>query len=222
MTIAGNQGQNVYPSPDNYATSSFPQKVPAPSSDPDAGTLVTVQYGRDWQEVLMAAVDQLLNPATWEGDHDAVILALNRATNFKDMLQTEVVAGGDLEAPYYDDATDVGDSAPEETQTWYGTFTDVLAPAAELDFVENALVFVFSGLLAIGVAPSVGIAFKTIATSFVIAQKAGDIGELIRIVVDGKTDITVDTTGHAGEIIETPIYADPRSDLHQVYVMKVS
>lgn len=167
----------------------------------------------------MAAVDQLRNPATWQGDHDEIILALNRATNLKDLLQTDM---GMVQTPFWDDASDVGDDAPDDAQIWYGQVADVAAPPAELTWFENTAIWVFTGLLAFSGTPAAAIAFRTIAPKFVIAQKAGDVGEVIRIVVDAQDVGRVDTTGRAGQIIETPIVADPDLSTHQIYLIKAS
>lgn len=220
MTIAGNQGQNVYPAPDNYPDSSFPQTVPAPDVDPDdAGTLITVQYSWKWREVLMAAVDQLRNPATWQGDHDEIILAVDRATNLKDLLQTDV---GAVETPYWDDASDVDDNAASDMQPWYGYVDDPTLPAGELNFFESALVWTFTGLLAVSGTPAAAILFHTIAPKFIIAQKAGDVGEVIRIIVNAEDVARVDTSGRAGEIIETPIIPTESDTGYDVLIVKES
>lgn len=224
MTIAGNQGQNLYPDPDNYPVSSFPDPVPAPDVDPDAGFFITVRYGWQWQQVLLAAIDQLLNPATWEGDHDTVITALNRATNLKDMMQIDL--GSTIPTPYWDEDTEVDDTAPVTSQTWYGTVSDPEAPPDELDFVENAAIWIMTGFLAvatweIGAAPA--ILFHTIAPKFVIASRRGDVGEIIRILVDGEEAARVDTSSSSvGDVINTPIVADPAIEGHDIMIIQVS
>jgi len=220
VTIAGNQGQNVYPAPDNYPASSFPQPVPAPLVDPnDAGTLITVQYSWEWQQVLLAAVDQLRNPATWQGDHDDIILAIDRATDLKDQLQINIQP--DAQTPYWDDAEDVDDTAPADMQTWYGEMTDPDAPPGELDFVENAALWAVSGMIAYATGSiGVALAFRTFVSKFILIQKAGDVGETIRFVIDNQDAVTINTAGRAGELIEVPIIGDDSLDEHQLYIIK--
>lgn len=216
--IAGNQGQNVYPFPDNYADSSFPEPVPAPTVDPDdAGTLMTVQYSWEWQQVLLAAVDQLRNPATWQGDHDEVITTLNRATNLKEMLQIPVLES--VPSPYWDDASDNEIQVPAEEQTWYGAVTDWLAPVYELDFAQNLALWALTGFVAYAAGPGAAIFFRTTAKRFVIAVEATDIAEIIRVVVDS-AEFRVDTTGFEGEIIELNVIADPDLEEHDIYVIQ--
>lgn len=208
--------------PGDYPASSFAQPVPPPDVDPDGGTPLIVQYAAEWQPVLAAAVEQLMLMATWEGTEAEKLLAVQRGNMLKDLLQIPVSACDEIDTPYWDDATDVEDEASIDDQIWYGTVTDPEAPPDELDFVENALVWIFTGLIALatpelGFAPA--IAFNTIAPKFLIAQKAGDVGEIIRIVVDGQEAARVDTTGRSGEIISTPVYGDPSLDMHQIYVI---
>lgn len=129
----------------------------------------------------------------------------------------------DIQTPFWDEASDVDDSEPADMQPWYGQVTNPTAPAAELDFVENALVWIFTGLIAaatpeIGFAPA--ILFHTIAPKFIIAQKRGDFAEIIRIVVDGQDAAVIDTSSYsAGDIIETPIIADPALDSHDLLIL---
>jgi len=128
--------------------------------------------------------------------------------------------------PFWDEDTDVDDQEPTATQTWYGTVSDPEAAPAQLDFVENAAVWIFTGFLAvatieIGAAPA--ILFNTIAPRFILATKRGDLGEIIRILVDGEEAAQVDTSGYAaGEVIRTPIIGDPELTSHQVMIIQVS
>jgi len=225
MTIAGNQGQNVYPFPDNYPASSFPQPVPAPTVDPDdAGTLMTVQYSWEWQQVLLAAVDQLLNPYTWQGDHDEIITALNRAANLKDMLQIPVL---EAPTPFWDDESDVEDSEPADMQPWYGQVSNPNAPAGELDFVESVALWFFTGIVALatfevgGLAPA--IVFHTTVEKFIILQKRGDAAQTIRFLVDGEDAKFVNTAPYSpGDIIEVPITTPVTGGDHTLMIVQTS
>lgn len=216
--IAGNQGQNIYPDPENYPVSSFPQPVPAPSVDPDdAGTLLLVQYSWEWQQVLLAAVDQLRNPATWQGDHDEIITALNRATNLKEMLQKP--ANVSIQSPFWDNESDNEISLPADEQVWYGAVTNWLAPADELDFVQNIALWVLTGFVAYAGGIGAAIFFRTTAKRFIVAVEAGDVPEIIRVVVDS-AEFRIDTTGFEGEIIELNVIADPEIEEHDLYIIK--
>jgi len=225
VTIAGNQGQNVYPFPDNYPDTSFPQPVPAPEVDPDdAGTLISVQYSYLWQPVLMAAVDQLRNPATWQGDHDDIILALDRATNLKDLLQIPVVIAP---TPFWDDESDVEDSEPADMQPWYGQVSNPEAPAGELDFVESVALWFFTGIVALatfevgGIAPAV--VFHTTVEKFIILQKRGDAAQTIRFVIDGEDAKFVNTAPYSpGDIISTPLVTPVTGGDHTLMMIQTA
>lgn len=225
MTTAGNQGQNVYPNPDNYPTSSFPDKVPAPDGEPDdAGTLITVQYSWLWREVLMAAVDQLRNPATWQGDHDQVIQAIDRATNLKWFLN---VPFEEAPTPFWDDESDVEDSEPADMQPWYGSVSNPEGPAGELDFVESVALWFFTGIVALatfevgGLAPA--IVFHTTVEKFIILQKRGDAAATIRFVIDGEDAAFVNTAPYApGDIVSTPITTPVTGGDHTLMIVQTS
>lgn len=225
MTIAGNQGQNVYPDPDNYPTSSFPQKVPAPDVEPDdADTLIFVQYSWTWREVLMAAIDQLINPATWQGDHDEIIQAMDRAIVLKHLIQTPLNADDMIPTPFWDNADDVDDEAEPDMQIWYGECDNPTAPAGELDFVESVLLWAFTGLIAVatfeigGIAPA--ILFHTTVEKFIIIQKRGDVAETIRFVVDSQDAKFVNTAPYApGDLIETTIVTPQTGGDHTLMII---
>jgi len=90
----GDFAGNDYPNPDNFPFASFPQEVPPPASESDAGDLITVQYSQNWADVLSAAVDQLLQFSSWEGDDDQKRLAVMRANNLKSALRRVIVTEG--------------------------------------------------------------------------------------------------------------------------------
>lgn len=205
---------NLYPNGFNYPEVSFPQELTPPDVDPDDPDLemILVEYNPAWQEVLLAAVDQLLQYSSWEGDQDAKILAVNRASNLKWLLQEPVNVNEEIPAPYWDDAADVDDSLPVDEQEWYGMVTNPTAPADELTFVENAVIWIFTGFIALVLAPALpagvaaGLTFRTLATRFTLAFRRGDIIEQIRIVIDAEDYGTVNTGDvGVGEIIEVNV-----------------
>lgn len=174
--------------------------------------------------MLLAAVDQLLNPATWQGEHDEVITALNRATNLKDMLQVPVRFAP---TPFWDDESDLEDEEPADMQPWYGGVTNPTAPAGELDFVENLALWIITGIVGIatfevgGVAPA--LAFHTTVEKFIILQKRGDAAATIRFVVDGQDAKFVNTAPYApGDIIETKIVTPATGGGHDLLIVQTS
>lgn len=204
---------NFYPNASNFPEPSFPQELTAPIPDPDVPETILVEYNPEWTPVLMAAVDQLLQYSSWAGDHDDKIAAVNKANNLKWMLQNPVQVGErEIPTPYWDDETNVEDEEPIEVQTWYGQTSNPNAPPGDVTFVQNAVIWIISGFIALVLAPSlpVGVAaaltFRTLATRFTLAFNRGDIIEQIRIIIDAKDYGTVDTSTVAvGDIIEIDV-----------------
>jgi hypothetical protein len=165
-----------------------------------------------------------LNPATWQGDHDDVILALNRATNLKEMLQ---IPANEYPTPFWDDESDLEDEEPADMQPWYGQVTNPNAPAGELDFVESVALWIITGIVAIatfevgGVAPA--LAFHTTVEKFIILQKRGDAAATIRFVVDGEDAKFVNTAPYSpGDIIETPIVTPQTGGDHTLLIIQTA
>lgn len=133
--------------------------------------------------------------------------------------------GGGIPTPFWDDAADVDDQESAEEQTWYGYVTDPEADPEELTFIENAAIWTFTGFIAfasweVGFAPAV--VFHTIAPRFVLAWKRGDVGEIIRVIVDGAEAGTVDTTSAAeGELVEFNVVADQDLEEHELILVQV-
>lgn len=215
--------------------SSVPNKLytsqhgfPTPNSPPDeTGCRVfTIPAQEDWFALFMGAFEPFrwVNNFYQNGDmteqetSDALcaIIDASYIQAATGMCETQV------ETPFWDEATNVDDDAPADDQIWYGEVEDATAPADSLTWFENTAIWAFTGLLAFSGTPAAAIAFQTVAPKFVLAQRAGDVGEVIRIVVDGGDVATIDTTGRSGEVIETTVVTDPDIDLHQIYVLKVS
>jgi len=219
---------NFYPNVDNYPEVSFPQELTPPDVDPDDPDLemILVEYNPEWTAVLMAAVDQLLQYSSWEGTHDEKIQAVNRASNLKWLLQEPVSVSQEIPAPYWDSDEDVDDSETPDEQEWYGMVTNPTAPANELTFVENAVIWIFTGFIALVLAPALpvgvaaGLAFRTLATRFTLAFRRGDIIEQIRIIIDAKDYGTVNTGDVAvGDIIELQVNGLDEADFHDILLV---
>lgn len=220
--------QNTYPNPTNFPEVSFPEELTPPPVDPDDPDLemILVEYNPAWTKVLMAACDQLGQYSSWVGTDDEKKLAVNRAIILKILLQTPVDITEEVPAPYWDDDADVDDEATPEEQDWYGEVTNPTAPANELTFVENAVIWIFTGFIALVLSPALpagvaaGLAFRTLATRFTLAFRRGDIIEQIRIVIDAKDYGTVDTSTVAeGDIIEVDVNGLDDLDFHDILLV---
>lgn len=218
---------NDYPNAFNYPAVSFPQEITPPAFEPDNDELIYVAYSLEWQKVLLAAVDQLCQYSTWLGDHDTKILAVNRAIYLKWLLTMPVETGDtDLPTPYWDDDISVDDEMPIETQTWYGMVTNPAAAANELTFVENAVIWIFTGFVALVLSPAlpVGVAaaltFRTLATRFTLAFNRGDIAEQFRVIIDATDYGNVDTADLAvGDIVELNVDGLSETAFHDIMIV---
>lgn len=220
---------NFYPNGFNYPEVSFPQELIPPDVDPDDPDLemILVEYNPAWKEVLMAAVDQLLQYSSWQGDQDTKILAVNRASNLKWLLQEPVDISDEIPAPYWDTEEDVDDSLPPDEQDWYGYVENATAPAGEMTFVQSAVIWVLTGFVALVLSPTLpigaaaAVTFRTLATRFTLAFNRGDIGEQFRVIIDAADYETVDTSAlSVGDIIE--INVDGLADLpeHDILIVR--
>jgi len=219
--------QNAYPNPINFSEASFLQEVMPPDVDPDEGVTNLYAYNPAWSKVLAAACDQMLQFPSWIGTHDEKILAVDRALSLKIQLQTPVYVGErEIPAPYWDDDEDVDDEMPVADQTWYGVVTNPTDPADELTFVENAVIWIISGFIALVLVPALpagvaaGLAFRTIATRFTLAFNRGDIREQFRVIIDAQDYGTVDTDGlDAGDIVEMNVDGLETADFHDILIV---
>lgn len=218
---------NALPNQDNFSEVSFPQELTPPSVDPDEGETNLYAYNPAWSKVLAASCDQMLQYPSWLGTDDEKKIAVNRALTLKILLQTPVyVAEREVPAPYWDDDADVDDEMPQEDQEWYGMVTNPSAPADELTFVENAVIWIFTGFIALVLSPALpagvaaGLAFRTLATRFTLAFRRGDIREQIRIIIDAKDYGEVDTADVSeGEIIEINVNGLDDADFHDILLV---
>lgn len=122
-------------------------------------------------------------------------------------------------APYWDDAADNEVELPETEQTWYGAVTDWLAPVDELNFEQNIALWALTGFVAYAGGVGSAIFFRTTAKRFIIAIEAGEIAEIIRIVVDA-AEFNIDTTGLEGTIIEQEVITVPEVEEHDIYIIR--
>lgn len=219
---------NLYPGPFNFPVPSFHLgAVTPPDVDPDEGETILVAYNPEWSPVLAAACNQLLQYNSWLGTYAERILAAERAANLKIQLMIPVEVGEeDYPAPYWDSDEDVDDEMPAEEQEWYGMVTNPTAPANELTFVENAVIWIITGFIALVLSPALpagvaaGLAFRTLATRFTLAFRRGDIIEQIRIIIDAKDYGTVNTGDVAvNEIIEIDVNGLDEADFHDILLV---
>lgn len=117
----------------------------------------------------------------------------------------------DVPTPYWDEATDLDDEAPAETQSWYGIFDGTFQ-----ETVEN---FVIAGFIAYTGNIGGAVFFLTIAPKFRLAWKTGDLGGIIRVFVDAADQGTVDTYSPTEGVIERDYVGDPDLTEHEVLIV---
>jgi len=209
------EGQFGFPTPDSTPKDTACRVFRVPASDEWLGSLMgaveLLQEARNWYNWGSLTTDEAAD--AWQ----EIILQ-----SYDDSLEQPNCAGSDSPAPYWDTAEDVDDSLPVSSETWYGEVADPDAGPEDLEFVENAAIWALTGFIAYSGQIGAAIFFHTIAPRFVLAFKAGDVGEVIRIVIDSADYGTVDTTDHAGEIIRKPILPETSETGHDIMLVKTA
>lgn len=174
-----------------------------------------------WVGLVDGALSQLAEAASWrefgtltpEETAEAMLAMLLEA------WENPGCGTGEIPTPFWDDVTDTDDEFPPETQPWYGYVTDPDAEPGELTFVEDATIWVLTGMLAVGASPAAAILFQTIAPRFALAMRGGDVAEIIRIVLDGEDVATIETSGDPDELFEIPVVGDPEISIHDLFII---
>lgn len=201
-----------------YPEPSFPQSVPIPvlGVEPE----LAVCFDTAWLPYVLGALQQLLQPTTWQGDDDDILaIQAEVATLIAAVANPTCATTGEIPTPFWDDVTDTEDEYPTETQPWYGYVTDADLPPDELTFIESAGIWAFTGLLALTGTPAAAILFHTTAPSFVLAMRGDSFAEVIRVVVDAQDAVEVETSGDPDELIQLPIFPDPDLSAHDVLII---
>lgn len=181
----------------------------------------------EWLGIFNSMLTLGINPYNWKQVNDTDITPEEAAAACYDIL-LKFVASSTLEceklipAPYWDNDEDVDDELPDPIQYWYGEVTNPTDPPDELTFVENAAIWVFTGFVAYAGGIGAAAVYHTIAPRFALAWKRGDLGELIRVVIDAADYGTVDTsTVDVGEIITLEVLPDQTLEEHDIMLIKV-
>lgn len=130
----------------------------------------------------------------------------------RDMLlrwYDEPCAAAEVPTPYWDDATDVDDSAPAEEQTWYGHMEGAT-------FVEDLGWNIASGMVAYGLSPQAAVLFRTFAPKFRLAWLANGQGGAVKVIIDDVLAFVVDTFSEDPSIIERDVIGNPELTEHTI------
>jgi hypothetical protein len=172
-----------------------------------------------WVQLLMGAVQQLALPylyykwgeLTPDEAADAWDAIINRAV--EESFENNCDTG--IPTPYWDDVTDLDDEAQPAEQTWYGIFDGTFQ-----ETVEN---FAIAGFIAYSGQVGAAISFLTIAPKFRLAWKTGNLGGIIRVIIDGAQAGDVDTYSATEGVLEQDFAGDPELEEHTVlqYLLSV-
>lgn len=163
-----------------------------------------------WAQYVLGALEPLTYEENWyeagamlpEEASEAFRLIVQQAPyNFREPS---------VPTPYWDEAQDVDDEQSILEQVWYGNWV-------EGEFVESIGTFAIAGFLALAGTPAAAVAFLTVAPKFRLAWRTGDLGGIVRVVVDSADMGTVDTYSVTEGTIEKDFYGDPEAETHQIY-----
>lgn len=177
----------------------------------------------EWLGTFMGAIAPLLTEEAWRsyGELTPEECAAEWQRIFFS-FETDCPQENTVDAPYWDTDDDVDDEEPIAEQEWYGYVIDAVTPPDTGDFIADATIFAFEGLIVAslglaGIAPA--LAFKTIASKFVVEFKnGGDAGTVLRFFLDGVKVAQKTTTGD-GSVEELTLVGDPDLDEHQLYIV---
>lgn len=189
--------------------SSYKEAVNPPLFDPDEGEQHTTTFAFEWLPYLLGAASQLQMLDAWKGTPEEQQLAVDRASMLKDMIYQGTHGG--VPTPYWDDAQDLDDQEPASEQEWYGIFDG--------SFHETVENFVIAGFIAYSGNVGAAITFLTIAPRFRLAWKTGDLGGIIRVIIDGSDAGTVDTFADEEGVLERDYVGDPDEDEHRILMV---
>jgi len=208
---------------------SSPAYFPTPDTIPGelACRVFRVPDSEEWLGALMGAVAVLSQARNWYPwgslTVDEAADAWNEIINEAYLESLDGVCPvTTVDTPFWDEDSTVNDEEERDVQTWYGYVTDLDSPTTT--FVEDAAIWAFTGLLVVAGAPGAAIAFHTVAPRFVVAVRRGELGEIIRLYLDGEEAAEVDTSGYSeGDVIEIPMFPDPEIETgHDMMIVKVS
>lgn len=137
-------------------------------------------------------------------------------------LASECVAEETVPTPYYTDGVNVDDSVSPEVQEWYGFFTNFDESWDDMNFVEQAGQWLFSGMIALAYSPGAAIVYRTTVSKFLLAVRHSDFGGAVRIMIDGYDVATLDTSENPDSIVNIPVVGDPDLTEHELRIINVT
>jgi len=170
---------------------------------------IFIPNGVDFQGLVDGALSDLASP--WNYQQWGTLTPEETAEYMAAMLVdfgAEPCGDATVPTPYWDEATDLDDQEADEVQAWYGIFDG--------EFHETVENFVIAGFLAYSGNIGAAISFLTIAPRFRLAWKTGDLGGIIRVIIDGADAGSVNTYSETEGVIERDYIGDPDEEEHRI------
>ena len=209
--------------------SSKPRAWLTPDSDDALADLVCkrilVPDSPAFRESVSGALLELTHSWNWEqyGTMTPDEAALAMLEIYNDYMLNGECGTSEVPTPFWDSGDDLDDENTPALEQWYGYVDEPDGDPAELTFFENAAIWTITGLLAISGNVGAAILFNTTAPRFHLAIRAGDVGEIIRILFDDEEKARVNTGDYSpNEVIRVPIVGDPDIATHDLMIIKVS
>lgn len=183
---------------------------------------IEIPSSKEWLGIFNFLLLQSIYAFNWE-QVNATDLTPDECAALCYEIYVKYLSAGTIErnvpAPYWDVDSSADDEEPIEIQPWYGVVEDFFAPIDEITFTENAAVWAITGFVAYAAGVPAAVTFRTVARNFVIAIQREDVGEAIRVVVNGVQETRIDTTPYAaGEIIEVPIAVETEEEFYDIII----
>lgn len=168
-----------------------------------------------WAQWVLGALEPMVYEQNWYCSGDLEPFEASEA--FREIIQQapyNLQSGGEIPAPFWDEASDADAEAEPDEQTWYGTYDGT--------FHETLENWAIAGFIAASGQPAAAVYFLTIAPRFRLAWRKGDVGGVIRVFINAADYGTVDTAGDPSEIVTMDIVGDPDADEQAVLLVRES
>lgn len=146
-----------------YAGRVFVGPLPPPDEDPDEGQMALVRVNRKWIPYILGACSTLRHRSTWDtSDSDLILLTQYRVNNLLNLFVNP------LEEPPFYDSDETADNDALPPAPWY----------------ENLSDWIIEAFLATTFTPGAAIVYSTTIPRIRLAFRTGDLGAIVRVLID--------------------------------------
>lgn len=182
----------------------FPFSAIPPADEPAGGELMTIRVNRQWLEFVTGAACALVLSKTWDvatDDERKEIRA--RAQDLLGVLNTPIE-----EPPFYE-SDETADDVQLPVEPWYESLSD----------------WVITAFLAITFTPGAAIVYKTTIPKLRLAFRTGDLGAIVRVLLDDLEIWTGDTNAAEIGLLEANLDVESFAAEHSLgagpYTLKI-